>query len=126
MLSTADGAPILFTLPVPVPALSTPGLALSVLLLGGAACWALRRRRRTHHAALVALALTAGIGTASALTIVMDGQVGDWGALPPVATHPAYDSSNDDPAEDSAGGVSDDRQHQRLLSSRCGQHLLFV
>jgi hypothetical protein len=102
MLSTADGAPILFALPVPVPALSTPGLALSVLLLGGAALWALRRRRRALHAALVAVALTAGIATAT--TIVMDGQVGDWGALPPVATHPAYDSSNDDPAEDLLAG----------------------
>jgi hypothetical protein len=102
MLSTADGAPILFTLPVSVPALSTPGLALGVLLLGGAALWALRRRRRALHATLVALALTAGIATAT--TIVMDGQVGDWGTLPPVATHPAYDSSNDDPAEDLLAG----------------------
>jgi hypothetical protein len=102
MLTTADGAPILFALPVFVPALSTPGLALSVLLLGGAALWALRRRPRAHHAALVALALTAGIATAT--TIVMDGQVGDWGSLPPVATHPAYESTNDDPAEDLLAG----------------------
>ncbi len=104
MLSTADGGPILFALPSQVPALSTPGLALSVLLLGGAASWALRRRRRAHLAALVALALTAGIATATPLTIVMDGQVGDWGALPPVATDPAYDSSNGDPAEDLLAG----------------------
>jgi hypothetical protein len=104
MLSTADGAPILFALPVYVPTLSTAGLALCVLLLGGGALWALRRRRRAHQAALVAVALMAGVATATPLTIVMDGQVGDWGALPPVATDPTYDSSNADPAEDLVAG----------------------
>jgi len=103
MPSTAGGAPILFTVPVAaVPALSIPGLALAVLVLAGVALWALRRR--AHRAAVVALALTAGVATATPMTIVMDGQVGDWGALPPVATDPAYDSSNDDPAEDLLAG----------------------
>ena len=104
MLTTADGGPILFAVPVHVPALSTAGLALCVLLLGGVGLWALRRRRRAHQAALVALALMAGVATAKPLTIVMDGQVGDWGVLPPVATDPTSDNTNPDSGEDLVAG----------------------
>ena len=109
MLSTTGelgGAPILFGLPghAPAPLLSTAGLALSVLLLGGVAWWALRRRS-IPPAFLLALAITAGAAaTVYALTMSMDGQVGDWGALPPVATDPTHDSTNNDPAEDLVAG----------------------
>lgn len=110
LLSTTgalDGPPILFRLPfhAPVPLLSTTGLAMSVLLLGGVAWWVLRRRVSSQRAVLLALVVTAGgAATALALTIVMDGQVGDWGGVPPVATDPKGDSSLHDPNEDLVAG----------------------
>jgi Protein of unknown function (DUF1566) len=110
MLSTtgeSGGAPILFPIPhhAPAPLLSPTGLALSVLLLGGVAWWALRRRLSPRQAFLLALAVTASAAaTAVALTVVTDGQVGDWDGLPPVATDPTGDSTNHDPAEDLVAG----------------------
>jgi hypothetical protein len=110
LLSTSGepgGAPILFLLPfqAPAPLLSTAGLALSVLLLGGVTWWSLRRRLGSHQALLLALALTAAMAaTALALTIVMDGEIDDWGTLSAVAMDPTHDSTNNDPAEDLVAG----------------------
>ena len=102
-----SGPAILFRLPfrAPAPLLSPVGLGASVLLLGAVGWWALRRGLRPRRAALlVAVALGGMAATAWALTIVMDGQVNDWGTLAPVATDPSGDSSLNDPADDLVAG----------------------
>jgi hypothetical protein len=61
------------------------------------------RLRRSPAAAAVAvtLALTAVVvATAWAVTISLDGNVGDWATTPAIATDITGDSSIDDPAED--------------------------
>jgi len=99
-----SGPPILFQLPFrPVPLLSPWGLLGSVLLLGAVAWATLRRGATSRAAALTALAVVSA-AAAWALTIMTDGQVSDWGALPPVATDPLGDSSLQDPAEDLVAG----------------------
>ncbi|MBP1689131.1 MAG: hypothetical protein H6Q33_5274, partial [Deltaproteobacteria bacterium] len=107
MRGDLTGPPILFRLPLQpaAPLLSPWGLGASVLLLGAIGWWALCRGVRPHRAALLAaLAMGGMAATAWALTIVMDGQVSDWGGLAPVATDPTGDSSLNDPAEDLLAG----------------------
>ena len=106
LLVTAPGGttPILFSFPAAValtPALSEWGIAIALVLL---ALVAFRSLRSAPGVAAVVLALSlvfiAGPGLAEKRTIVMDGQVGDWAGIAPLAIDQTGDSTIGDPAED--------------------------
>jgi len=110
-LASTNGAPgggaIIFGFQtgVPVPALDRAALLAAILFLVAVAAWSLRHSKRSAPSlALLLLSLTAS--AVVALTIVMDGQVGDWTGTAPAGTDAIGDSSNVpmDPAEDIVAG----------------------
>ncbi|HUI99073.1 MAG TPA: Ig-like domain-containing protein, partial [Usitatibacter sp.] len=90
----SGGAPILFGLPPsvpdPIPALSASMLALLAALVAGVGYGYLRRRGiPVVPLAIVALSLVATLAWAA---VVLDGLVGDWTGIAPLATDPQGDA----------------------------------
>jgi hypothetical protein len=81
------------------PVLSSAALALCIALLAALAAYRLRRHRPAAAIA-AAIALVSLVATASAVTIQLDGNVGDWATTMPAGTDVIGDSSINDPAED--------------------------
>ena len=107
VLLTTDGreggAALLFDLlgAAPAPAMAPWSIGLAVLLMGLVAYAALRHYPRVVRLGVVALILGAGVVVvAQVATIVPDGAVDDWGAIPPLGTDLIGDSSVGDDAED--------------------------
>lgn len=102
-----------------VPALSTPWIALAVLVLAMVGAWTLRNRRRVLAIAVLVGALAIGGPSIAVFVyqIKMDGNTGDWDGIRPVGTDPNGDSSIGDDAEDIVAGFSyqdEDRQAFRV------------
>ncbi len=97
-----DGPPMLFVVePSAVPVVSTWGILVIVLGLGAVAWWSLGRRANGSGTLLLAvIGVVATAATVRAVTIVLDGAVGDWSGVPPLGTDLIGDSSNGDLAED--------------------------
>ena len=96
------GSPIVFPSGQTAPAISKLALAVCALLLTGGAWWGLRRRYPLAST-LLAIVFVSSIAIAAwALTIVLDGQIGDWIGVPRAGTDAVNDSSIGDPAEDIA------------------------
>jgi len=93
LFTTSGGGPILFGLgpgAEPIPALSPAMLALLAALVGGVGYGVLRRRGiPIAPLAVVALSLVATLAWAA---IVMDGLIGDWAGIAPIATDAQGDS----------------------------------
>jgi len=102
VLSTVDGSasggPILFGLPVQIPALSIWGLGALVLILLGLAFVAHRRMGRVGAVMAVALVATA----VWAMNFAPDGDLADWSGRGPIANDPSGDTGN--PAVDLLAG----------------------
>jgi hypothetical protein len=99
---STDGEQIVF---VPgaresVPALSWFGLGLTSLLLLVVAWISLRSFKRGRPVVAMTLLVASLAATAWAATIVLDGNVGDWSGIPPIATDQLDDSTADDDGED--------------------------
>ncbi|MEO8461526.1 MAG: hypothetical protein ABI451_13435, partial [Dokdonella sp.] len=94
---SAGGPAILFGLPaVPIPLLGIPaliGLAVLFLVIGGRVA-----RRRALWRLLALIFMVSGVAVAA--NFVVDGQVGDWNGVPPIATDPAGDSTSGQSAID--------------------------
>ena len=100
-LLRADGAPggPLIGLPlqaVTLPMLGIPLLILMVVLLGMAGARVVRRRALWRVVGLLSLLS----GVAIAANFVVDGQVGDWSGVSPLATDPAGDATSGESAID--------------------------
>lgn len=99
-----EGNPIVLTLRggAGVPALSMLGLLLCIVLLTVIAVRRLGLQpHRSASAVTLIVALVGGaVVTTWAVTISLDGAVGDWATVPSLGTDPIGDSSIDDPAED--------------------------
>src|SRR6056297_2097412 len=96
----AGGGPIVFGLPVQIPALSVWGLGALVLVLLALAWLAHRRLGRVGAVMAVMLVTTA----AWAMTFALDGDLTDWGGRAPNATDPAGDATDSSAAIDLVAG----------------------
>ncbi|HPG94596.1 MAG TPA: Ig-like domain-containing protein, partial [Dokdonella sp.] len=100
LLSTdgsVGGPPITLGLPaIPIPVLGIPALILMAILIAIVGARVARRRGLWRVVALVFL--TSGIALAA--NFVVDGQVGDWNGVSPLATDPAGDSTSGESAID--------------------------
>ena len=96
----AGGGPIVFGLPVQIPALSVWGLGALVLVLLALAWLAHRRLGRVGAVMAVMLVTTA----AWAMTFALDGDLTDWGGRAPNATDPAGDATDGSAAIDLVAG----------------------
>src|SRR6056297_923194 len=96
----AGGGPIVFGLPVQIPALSVWGLGALVLVLLALAWLAHRRMGRVGAVMAVMLVTTA----AWAMTFALDGDLTDWGGRAPNATDPAGDATDGSAAIDLVAG----------------------
>jgi large repetitive protein len=86
-----DGGPIALGLDIlPIPLLGIPALVLMALLVG--LIGARMARRRTLWRVVALLSLLSGVALAA--NFVVDGQVGDWNGLSPLATDPAGDATS--------------------------------
>lgn len=95
------GDPIFFSLDgKSVPALSWVGLGLCASILLLATAWLLRRNRKSAFALVALGAVVASVMTARAVTIMLDGAVGDWSGVPAAGTDVLNDSTVNDPGED--------------------------
>jgi len=92
-LATVDGqggGPILFGLPVQIPALSMIGLIFLIGALLVVAALAHRRMGRVGSVMAVMLVATA----AWAMTFIIDGDIADWTGVGPIAQDPGGDSTD--------------------------------
>src|SRR6056297_1121023 len=96
----AGGGPIVFGLPVQIPALSVWGLGALVLVLLALAWLAHRRLGRVGAVMAVMLVTTA----AWAMTFALDGDLTDWSGRAPNATDPAGDATDGSAAIDLVAG----------------------
>jgi len=96
----AGGGPIVFGLPVQIPALSVWGLGVLVLVLLALAWLAHRRMGRVGAVMAVMLVTTA----AWAMTFTLDGDLTDWGGRAPNATDPVGDATDGSAAIDLVAG----------------------
>src|SRR6056297_3104173 len=96
----AGGGTIVFGLPVQIPALSVWGLGALVLVLLGLA-WLAHRRLGRAGAVMAVMLVTAA---AWAMTFALDGDLSDWGGLPPNATDPGGDATDGSGAIDLLAG----------------------
>jgi large repetitive protein len=101
VLLTSNGAPggppIALGLPaVAIPLLGIPALILMAVLLGMVGMRVARRRGLWRLTALLSLVS----GVALAANFVVDGQVGDWSGVAPLATDPSGDASSGESAID--------------------------
>ncbi len=87
---TPGGGPILFGLPVQIPALSLLGLVVLIGALLIVAALAHRRMGRVGSFMAVMLVATA----AWAMTFVIDGDISDWTGVGPIAQDPGGDSTD--------------------------------
>jgi hypothetical protein len=98
---TDSGLDIVFPAGVPdVPLLSRFALGLVIVIFSALAWWSLRRRGAAAMAAGAAACIITLAATGWAVTIVLDGMLGDWAGVPPIAQDVLNDSTADDPAED--------------------------
>ena len=93
---SAGGGPIVFGLPVQIPALSIWGLGALVLVLLTLAWMAHRRMGRVGAVMAVMLVTTA----AWAMTFALDGDLSDWGGRAPNAIDPGGDATDGSAAID--------------------------
>jgi hypothetical protein len=92
-----DGSPIALGLEIlPIPLLGIPALVLMILLVG--LVGARMARRRTLWRVVALLSLISGVALAA--NFVVDGQVGDWSGVSPLATDPAGDATSGESAID--------------------------
>ncbi len=87
VLTNTQGGPIILGFVVTVPAMGL--LAAALLALGFV--WLARRRLNGRLSALIVLVGVAGV--VWAMTIVVDGQTGDWNAISPIGLDPVGDTS---------------------------------
>ncbi|MDT8439336.1 MAG: tandem-95 repeat protein [Wenzhouxiangellaceae bacterium] len=102
---TAGGSPIEFVLPmlpVQIPTLSLAGIGLMALVLFGLAILAHRRLGRAGSMLAVMLVATA----AWAMNFALDGDLGDWSGIAPVAVDADGDATNGSPAIDIRAGFA--------------------
>jgi hypothetical protein len=86
----SDGPPMFFVVHAAVTPVAGPwGVAGMVLVLGGVGGWALWRRQRVLRVVAVACVVAGAAAVVWAVTIVLDGQVGDWAGIAPLGTKPA-------------------------------------
>ncbi|MCB1574980.1 MAG: hypothetical protein KDI80_13470, partial [Xanthomonadales bacterium] len=108
------GAPIALGLPaVAIPLLGVPALILMALLLMLVGSRVARRRALWRVLALVSLLS----GVAVAANFIVDGQVGDWSGVAPLATDPAGDASSGESAIDLRAffaAIENDRVYMRV------------
>ena len=108
------GAPIALGLPaVAIPVLGVPALILMALLLMLVGSRVARRRALWRVLALVSLLS----GVAVAANFIVDGQVGDWSGVAPLATDPAGDASSGESAIDLRAffaAIENDRVYMRV------------
>jgi hypothetical protein len=98
---TSSGDDIIFDLGASgVPLLTPGGVFVCVAVLVGLAAWNLRRRRPQVAAAVLAVGIATAAATGWAVTIMLDGMLGDWASVPQIAQDILDDSTADDPAED--------------------------
>jgi len=105
VLATTDGGaggPIIFGLPVQIPALSIWGLGALVVILLGLAWMAHRRMGRVGAVMAVMLVTTA----AWAMAFALDGDLSDWGGRAPNATDPGGDATDGSAAIDLVAGFA--------------------
>ncbi len=101
---TADGQPVVYGFPAPIPTLTQWTLILFLVLFLAAALVFMRRTRQLGKGSLVGLmALTTIMLVAAGVSIVVDGDVSDWQGLDPIGTDPSGDSVNGDKAVDLLG-----------------------
>jgi hypothetical protein len=109
-----DGGPIALGLDIrPIPLLGIPALVLMALLVG--LVGARMARRRTLWRVVALLSLLSGVALAA--NFVVDGQVGDWSGLSPLATDPAGDATSGEGAIDLRAfyaAVENDRVFMRV------------
>ncbi len=99
---TTDGEQIIFSPGARenVPALSPFALGLTALVLFAVAWIALRSFGRARPLVTATTVVLAVAATAWAATIALDGNVGDWAGIQPIATDQLDDSTADDDGED--------------------------
>ena len=109
-----DGAPIALGLEIrAIPLLGVPALILLALLVAVIGARMVRRRAIWRVMALVFLVS----GVALAANFVVDGQVGDWSGVSPLATDPAGDSTSGESAIDLRtffAAIENDRVFMRI------------
>ncbi len=108
------GPPIALGLPaVAIPLLGVPALILMAVLLGMVGMRVARRRGLWRLMALLSLVS----GVALAANFVVDGQVGDWNGVAPLATDPSGDASSGESAIDLRAffaAIENDRVYMRV------------
>ncbi len=108
------GPPIALRLAaVPIPLLGIPALILLAVLLGMIGMRVARRRGLWRLLALLSLVS----GVALAANFVVDGQVGDWNGVAPLATDPSGDASSGESAIDLRAffaAIENDRVYMRV------------